>query len=185
MPLAPDALLVEAQDGGGLSFAYASPGPCRTLRQLSNISLDLSAAATGCRGLGQCQITLRLAMPEAGTCPELPAPYPTVFLIPGTSRRAGGRCSHELISWHMHLWVPLLHFLLLSLIAIHLHTPTHPHSIHHTTGFSCQPSYYKTWIERLASWGFAVLTVGVVGGCRRVGVGWGGAGDPGDLPGCR
>lgn len=26
-------------------------------------------------------------------------------------------------------------------------------------GFSCLPQYYKTWIERLASWGYAVVTV--------------------------
>lgn len=45
--------------------------------QFSNISLDLSAASTGCRG-AQCAINLRVSMPLPGSCAERPGPYPTV-----------------------------------------------------------------------------------------------------------
>ncbi|PRW33812.1 chlorophyllase I [Chlorella sorokiniana] len=106
LPLSGGELLVGAQSGQGMPFVWAYPGPCRSLRQYSNISLDLSAASTGCRG-AQCAINLRVSTPLPGTCTECPGPYPTVYLIPG---------------------------------------------------FSCQPQYYKTWIERLASWGYAVIT---------------------------
>ena len=81
MALGPEALLVAAQDGE-LSLPYAGVGPCSKVRQVGNISLDLSAAATGCRGL-QCGITLRVTLPEKGSCPQLPAPYPTILLISG------------------------------------------------------------------------------------------------------
>lgn len=113
LPLQTDALMVEALDGPASRFAFTSPGPCRTLRQLSNISLDLSAAATGCRG-AQCSITLKVLLPEAtDECrAAAPAPFQTVYLLPG---------------------------------------------------FSCQPHYYRTLTERLASWGWAVLTVSGVG----------------------
>lgn len=36
--------------------------------------------------------------------------------------------------------------------------PTLPPCRYLIPGFSCQPQYYKTWIERLASWGSAVIT---------------------------
>lgn len=45
--------------------------------QYSNISLDLSAASTGCRG-AQCAINLRVSTPLPGTCADRPGPYPTV-----------------------------------------------------------------------------------------------------------
>jgi hypothetical protein len=81
MLVPPDSLVVTAQDGP-LALPYAGMGPCRQLHQLSNISIDLSSAATGCRGL-RCLIALRITLPRRDTCRELPAPRPTVLLLGG------------------------------------------------------------------------------------------------------
>ncbi|KAL4436632.1 hypothetical protein ABPG75_003771 [Micractinium tetrahymenae] len=81
--LGPDALMVAAQSGD-MPLAYAGPGPCRTLRAVGNVSLDLSAAATGCRG-AQCAITLHVTLPAPGSCAAFPGPRETVYLISGYS----------------------------------------------------------------------------------------------------
>lgn len=74
-----------------MPLPYASPGPCRTLRAVGNVSLDLSAAATGCRG-AQCAITLHVTMPAPGACAAFPGPHETVYLISGVGRE-GATCS--------------------------------------------------------------------------------------------
>lgn len=85
LTLPPEALLVDAQDGEGLPFVFSQPGPCTQLRRLTNIALDLSAAATGCRSRAECAISLGLAMPAPGTCASFPGPFQTIYLIPGFS----------------------------------------------------------------------------------------------------
>lgn len=76
-----DSLIVTGQDSP-LALPYSGMGPCRQLHQLSNISLDLSSAVTGCRGL-RCLISLRVTLPRRDTCSALPAPRPTVLLFGG------------------------------------------------------------------------------------------------------
>lgn len=75
-------ILVTAMSGIGMALPYEGVGPCRQLRQVSNISLDLSAAATGCRSV-QCLLNLRVTMPLNSSCANIPAPYPTVYWISG------------------------------------------------------------------------------------------------------
>ena len=111
LPLGAEALLVGAQSGAGMPFAFEGPGPCRAITMLRNISLDLSAAATGCRG-AQCAITLNVVLPQPVSCSagsSVAPPFTTLLLVPG---------------------------------------------------FTCTPFMYRSWLERLASWGYAVLTYG-------------------------
>lgn len=77
-----------AAQSGDMPMAYATPGPCRTLRAVRNVSLDLSAAATGCRG-AQCAITLHATLPAPATCAAFPGPRETVYLISGAWRGGG------------------------------------------------------------------------------------------------
>lgn len=79
--LGKDALLVTGMSGS-MALPYASPGPCRQLRQVANVSLDMSAAATGCLGL-TCDINLRVTMPLGGSCPDIPGPFRTIYFISG------------------------------------------------------------------------------------------------------
>ncbi len=88
--LGPDALVVAAQSGD-MPLPYAGPGPCRTVQAVGNVSLDLSAAATGCRGT-QCAITLHITAPAPGTCAAFPGPRETVYLISGAGLGRGGGC---------------------------------------------------------------------------------------------
>ena len=110
MPLGSEALLVQAQDGGGpLPFPYAGPGPCRSLRLLSNLTLDLSAAATGCRGLGQCQIGCAWrcqSRAAARSCRPRTRPSTSSPVSPA-SPGMGGRCDAGRVR-SPRLLVPLL-----------------------------------------------------------------------------
>ena len=147
MALGPEALLVAAQDGE-LSLPYAGEGPCSKVRQVGNISLDLSAAATGCRGL-QCGITLRVTLPEKGSCPQLPAPYPTILLISGESRFYPLPVCWELVRSQkdaaLGRWSP-------QPLPLSPPPPLPP-----PAGFSCLPSFYAGFASRMASWGYAVM----------------------------